>query len=1347
MLGGHGDDSYVVDVAGDTITEGFNEGVDTVRSSVTFALAANVDHLILTGNAEINGSGNTLDNFITGNSARNTLWGSDGDDVLDGAANADLMIGGRGDDFFIVESSGDLAVDHLNEGIDTVLSAVTYTLGNNLENLVLTGSAAIDGTGNQLDNILIGNSARNRLTGREGNDTLDGREGADTLVGAGGNDVYFVDHSGDVVTELAGGGIDTVRSTISYTLAADLENLVLSGFLDINGTGNASSNVITGSGGRNRLTGGDGNDTLDDGGFGLDTLIGGRGDDTYLVHGSGVVVSESAGEGRDLVVSTANFTLSANVEDLTLTGALAIYGTGNAAANVLTGSAVANLLDGAAGADLMMGGLGNDTYVVDHLLDDVRENASEGLDTVRSFISYTLGNDVERLTLMGSAAIDGTGNALDNELRGNGAANTLRGGFGNDVLDGAAGADMLRGEQGNDSYYVDNTADRVVEVAGGGSDVVFSMVTYTLSANVEDLTLQGSAAIDGTGNAENNVLRGNSAANVLSGAGGNDFIDGGPGMDTMRGGAGDDTYVVNEADYSNAPTVLLLEGEPGNGIVSGAVAFTPADGEFRVSAFDFNVDGIADTIQVVYINNPPSGAAYGLAFSTYALGTNLVPGTYDDIERHPFESPGHPGFALAGDGPYPFLIDGSFTVNEAVFDYSAGVPQVVSFSAEFDQHAPGEPDPRAVFGRINYNYGAGSIIPETVIELANEGTDTVRSAVDYTLGANVENLVLTGNRALRGTGNALANVITGNALDNFLDGGAGADSLKGGWGDDNYTVDHAGDTVTENASEGTDTVNSSVTHALGANLEILILTGSAAIDGTGNALANVLTGNSAANVLTGGGGNDRYVLVGAGDSVVELAGEGVDGVESTVSYTLGANVENLTLLGTASVGTGNALANVITGNAAANTLDGRGGIDILGGFAGDDIYVVDAADVIFENPNEGVDLVRASVSYVLAANVENLTLTGGGHISATGNELANEVRGNSGNNILDGAGGLDTMIGGAGNDTYIVDQGDESNAATVLRLHGEPGAWVFAGDADFALSDGTFTVSAQDVTGDGLADTLNLFYLDHVGFTGNWYSLDVTTRATGQNLEPGVYPDAQRAAFAAPGHPGLDLSGNGMGSNELAGSFTINEAVFDYSGGTISVVRFSVDFEQRSENFFPPVSGRFNYNYSLGVTVPESVIELANQGSDTVKASIDYVLPDHVEHLTLTGSNAIGGGGNALNNLITGNSAANRLTGGGGRDIFDFTPGSVAADSITDFTVGVGGDVLGLSEVLPGFVGGTSAVADFVRLLDDGAGGTAVQVNGDGVGSDFSTIVYLENVAMQANLLTNMLGQGNIFLG
>jgi Ca2+-binding RTX toxin-like protein len=210
-----------------------------------------------------------------------------------------------------------------------------------------------------------------------------------------------------------------------------------------------------------------------------------------------------------------------------------------------------------------------------------------------------------------------------------------------------------------------------------------------------------------------------------------------------------------------------------------------------------------------------------------------------------------------------------------------------------------------------------------VIENPDEGTDTVLSSATYTLSTNVENLVLTGTSGIRGAGNELSNIITGNGAGNVLDGGAGADALIGGAGNDTYVIDDSGDVVIENPDEGTDTVKTSVSYALGDDVEHLILTGIGAISGVGNALNNVLTGNAAASVLAGGAGNDTYVIDYAGVSVLENGGEGTDLVKSSVSYALADNVENLTLTGTAAIdGTGNALDNVLTGNDAVNVLSG-----------------------------------------------------------------------------------------------------------------------------------------------------------------------------------------------------------------------------------------------------------------------------------------------------------------------------------------------------------------------------------------------------------------------------------------
>ena len=229
-------------------------------------------------------------------------------------------------------------------------------------------------------------------------------------------------------------------------------------------------------------------------------------------------------------------------------------------------------------------------------------------------------------------------------------------------------------------------------------------------------------------------------------------------------------------------------------------------------------------------------------------------------------------------------------------------------------------------------------VGDIVTEAAGAGTDAVLSEITYVLGANVENLTLIGTAAINGTGNTLANVLSGNAGANILNGGTGADNMAGGLGNDTYVVDVAGDQVTEAVGAGTDTVQSGITYALGINLENLTLTGTSAINATGNALANVLTGNSAANILTGGLGNDTYV-VGVGDTVTEAAAAGTDTVSSALTYALGANLENLTLTGTSAInGTGNALANVLTGNSAANILFGDVGADNLTGGAGNDIF-------------------------------------------------------------------------------------------------------------------------------------------------------------------------------------------------------------------------------------------------------------------------------------------------------------------------------------------------------------------------------------------------------------------------
>lgn len=317
MSGGSGDDVYEVDDAGDTVTEAVNEGDDTVRAGLDWILSNHVERLILTGSADIDGTGNALDNEITGN---------DGANVLDGGAGADTLTGGAGADSYVVDDAEDKVVEAEDEGDDTVNAALDWTLGDHVENLVLTGSGDLAGTGNALDNVITGNVGNNllsgldgadRLIGGDGKDTLDGGIGADTLEGGLGEDVYVVDDAGDNLAELADEGTDTVTAAITWTLGTNFENLTLTGSGIVDGTGNGLANLMIGNSGANTLSGLGGKDTLK-GAEGNDTMAGDGGAD-LLTGGAGAdLLTGDAGADRFIFTALADSTKAASGRDTIL---------------------------------------------------------------------------------------------------------------------------------------------------------------------------------------------------------------------------------------------------------------------------------------------------------------------------------------------------------------------------------------------------------------------------------------------------------------------------------------------------------------------------------------------------------------------------------------------------------------------------------------------------------------------------------------------------------------------------------------------------------------------------------------------------------------------------------------------------------------------------------------------------------------------------------------------------------------------------------------------------------------------------------------------------------------------
>ncbi|MDP9938313.1 hypothetical protein [Ectopseudomonas alcaliphila] len=556
LIGGKGNDLYIIENVDDIIIEEAVGGVDTVMTSASYTLGEHLENLTLTGDGHIDGTGNSADNRLVGNRGNN---------ILDGGSGADTLIGGDGDDIYIVDNLRDVVIEKEGEGTDTVRASVNWTLGTNLENLELTGSANLNGTGNAQDNRLTGNDGNNTLNGGAGDDYLDGGKGVDRLIGGTGNDTYVVDliQKGtgarasvameDTVTEAANAGDDDrliLRGEVltenysTLTLGANLETL------DASQTGQTRLH-LNGNAGANTLIGNDADNILD-GKAGIDTLIGGKGNDTYVLDRAEELdlVEELADEGNDTLRITYKNTSKTeallvdlgqgnlqHVENIQLTGTGLFE---------LIGNTADNILDSGKNAAVLKGGAGNDTYRVGHKDAQIVELDGEGdEDTVESTVSWTLNDNLENLTLLGKAAINATGNAQ---------ANLLIGNDGNNVLDGGlntAGVDTMRGGKGNDTYIVRNIGDIVEENDKEGTDTVKAHVSYELTDHVENLILEGSDDIDGTGNGLKNVITGNAGNNVLDGQGG---------VDRLIGGKGDDTYIVDLiVKGSGAKATVALE--------------------------------------------------------------------------------------------------------------------------------------------------------------------------------------------------------------------------------------------------------------------------------------------------------------------------------------------------------------------------------------------------------------------------------------------------------------------------------------------------------------------------------------------------------------------------------------------------------------------------------------------------------------------------------------------------------------------------------------------------------------------------------------------------------------------
>jgi Ca2+-binding RTX toxin-like protein len=751
--------------------------------------------------------GNGHDN-ITGNIANNLLLGNAGADFLDGGFGEDTLVGETGDDTYVIDVLGDVIVEAVNEGSDVVRASIDYALSDGLETLVLVGTAPLSGSGNSADNALYGNEGNNSLSGAGGNDSFNGGYGADTMIGGLGNDRYYVENSSDAVVEEVGQGNESVDSAVDWTLAEGIENLALIS-TSLVGHGNeldnsilsTYGNVVYGHGGDDTLAaagctlyGGDGDDILDAG----RSMYGGVGNDYYYLSDKYDYIEEQSDQGIDSVQVTFTYELPTNVENVVLIGFTAYDAVGNDLDNVMTGNDErSNTLVGNAGADWLMGKIGNDT---------------------------------------------------------------LEGGAGDDTLDGGEGVDRLAGVDGDDTYVIHDPTDltdAIVEGLDQGIDTIATSISCALGDNLERLLLTGIAWINGTGNALANTIIGNSGANRL---------DGGAGADTLEGGGGADTYWIDDGG-----DIIVESADDAIDSVRSSVSIVLITGlDWLALTGDDDIDGIGNDLANIIDGNDGNNVINGGGGADTLYGRSGNDRFVIDDARDAIGDPDG-----AGDDTVESAITFSLAASSIETLILTGEAQINGIGNELDNTLHGNAaSNRLVGGKgddlIDGGGGSDILIGEqgndtyfiddstdVVVESANFGIDRVVAKVDYILAANIENLELIGPEDAGATGNNLANKIVGSVGHNMLDGKAGADTMQGGAGDDTYYVDNIGDVILEQPDQGFDLAYSTVSHALADNVESLILQGSAATRGSGNAADNQITGTSGANTLNGAAGTAR----------------------------------------------------------------------------------------------------------------------------------------------------------------------------------------------------------------------------------------------------------------------------------------------------------------------------------------------------------------------------------------------------------------------------------------------------------------------------------------------------------
>jgi Ca2+-binding RTX toxin-like protein len=1014
MFGGLGNDIYYVRQTGDIVTENLNEGTDIAYSTLAaYTLTANVENgrILATGAANLNG-----------NSLNNTLYAGVGNNVLSGGGGSDTVSFAYG-------------VMFGSAGVSANLALGTARTTDSLSFDTLIGIANL--TGSAYDDQLTGNGAVN---------VLNGGAGADQMSGGNGSDWYYVDNSGDIVSETnataSSGGTDTAYSTLAaYTLTPNVENGRILATGAANLTGNSLNNTLYAGVGNNVLSGGGGSDTVS---F------------AYGVSGvTGVTISlavgtaqATGGSGSDTLIGIANLTGSAYADTLT----------GNGAANVLSGSGGSDTIAGWEGNDQIDGGDGIDTadffgnfsdYQIDFLADgrvsvsDLRTSFNPGL---QGGEGIDLLKNIENLSFA-----DGEWSILGSSLNKISASNiTAVAPYNNDYIDS-----LLWGFKWN------------------SNTITWS---YNTSGSAGEFNASTKAAIeDAIKTIENitNLTFSKLADNATS---------------TLKFFAG--TEIVEFHNYDRAGFAI----PPQRSFMEKILYLSDGNICYNTTYFNEN-DNLLDGES--FYNQGGTGFhtilheichSLGLAHPHDSAGlSGVFPGVTDEHDIGDFENnrsintvmsyvheipgnPTKPTSAIRGLLDYGFVASpmgfdiaalqylyganasshsGSDTYalpssNSSIDDYfrciwdTGGIDQIVNYgngncTIDLRPTMLSGPDAGGFLSSVSGIYGGvtiapdyqnGSIIHKSIIENATGG-----GGDDHLVGNSYNNILY---------GLSGSDVLIGGGGNDILDGGIGDDVINGGEGTDTASYSHANFSMTVDLTIGTSQFTGDSSAGSDTLFSIENLTGSDFSDTlTGNSAANILDGGFGNDNLAGGSGDDVYIINTLSDVVIEKSAEGTDLIQSAISYSLidtdgaganGGNVENLQLTGAASInGTGNILNNVIYANSGINSIDGGVGSDTVSYFYASttgstgvtlNLSVINASGQATASGISGADLVK---------NVENIT----------GSNYKDTLTGNAGANVLNGGSGIDTLTGNDGSDTYYVDNtGDTVTEINALSTGG-----------------------------------------------------------------------------------------------------------------------------------------------------------------------------------------------------------------------------------------------------------------------------------------------------------------------